>query len=99
MDSLASNPTLQTVYMVLISVAMINYGFMAFQRNPLEQLVSKAGGKGKMIIFGILGLIGVHYMLNSFGWLDETGSYLQKGYQRGREIMEFDENFRHRRRN
>jgi len=95
MDSVLSHPTVHMIYMILISAGMINYGFMAFQRNPLEKLASMTGFK--MIIFGLLGLIGLHYMLQQFGLLDDVAGYASQGYQKGREILELDEGFRHRR--
>ena len=95
MDSVLSHPTVHMIYMILISAGMINYGFMAFQRNPLEKLASMTGFK--MIIFGLLGLIGLHYMLQQFGWLDDAAGYASQGYQKGREILEMGEGFRHRR--
>lgn len=73
------NPILYKVYLVLIMVALVNYGFKAFNYNPLSKALSKTGMI--TIVYGLIGLAGVHFVLENMDSLKQE-HYRQSGFKR-----------------
>jgi len=66
---LQDNPIVAKIYIILLALASMNYLFLAFNSNPLDNLLRK-GGKLKNVIYLLIGIIGFHFLIKSFNILD-----------------------------
>ena len=85
------HPTIATIYMILLAASAINYGFLAFDKNPLAFIIKKGGSTFEKIVYIIIGLVGIHFLIQTFQLMQYTSQVedqLRMVYSKGRELIQ-----------
>ena len=97
---LQDNPVVAKICLVLLSLASVNYLFLAFNKNPLEAIMP--GKTVQMVVYFLIGLCGLQFFFKSFDVVQlfpRMRDLAQSGYSRARAEIQSLEHFRNRRRN
>ncbi len=93
---LQDNPIVAKVCLVLLSLASINYLFLAFNKNPLEAIMP--GKTVQMIVYFLIGLCGLQFFFKSFDVVQlfpRVRDLAEQGVSKAREEIESLEHFRY----
>ena len=103
---LQDNPIVAKACLLLLSIAALNYGFLAFGKNPLKAIMPNK--TIQMIVFILIGLCGLQFFFKSFdvkqivptvrGWTDVALGQAKKGISMAQKEIDTLENYRHRNR-
>ena len=73
------HPILYKIYLLLVIVALLNYGFKAMTYDPMYKVLAKTGVP-PAIVYGLIGLAGVHFLLENLDTLKHER--YRQGYKR-----------------
>jgi len=101
---LQDNPIIAKVCLLLLSLAAINYGFVAFGKNPLQAIMPNK--TIQMVVFILIGLCGLQFFFKSFdvkeivptvrGWTGVALGEAKKGLSKAKKEIDTLENFRYK---
>ena len=103
---LQDNPIVAKACLLLLSLAAINYLFLAFGKNPLQAIMPNK--TIQMIVFILIGLCGLQFFFKSFdvkqivptvrGWTDVALGQAKKGISMAKKEIDTLEHYRNRNR-
>ena len=101
---LQDNPIVAKTCLLLLSLAAINYLFLAFGKNPLQAIMPNK--TIQMVVYFLIGLCGLQFFFKSFdvkqivptvrGWTEVALGQAKKGVSMAKKEIETLENYRHR---
>ena len=101
---LQDNPIIAKVCLLLLSLAAINYGFVAFGKNPLQAIMPNK--TIQMVVFILIGLCGLQFFFKSFdvkeivptvrGWTGVAFDQAKKGISMAQKQIDTLEHYRNR---
>ena len=101
---LQDNPIVAKACLLLLSLAALNYGFLAFGKNPLQAIMPNK--TIQMVVYFLIGLCGLQFFFKSFdvkqivptvrGLANTALGQAKKGISKAKKEIETLENYRHR---
>ena len=101
---LQDNPIMAKACLLLLSLAAINYGFLAFGKNPLQAVLSNK--TVQIFVYFLIGLCGLQFFFKSFDvkeiaptvrqWTGIGLDQAKKGISMAQKQIDTLENFRYK---